>query len=105
MEIDNPIKIASLFSGIGGFEEGIKLSNIPHKVVFASEIDKYAKLSYSANFDSNCLYGDIKSIDESEVPDHDCMVAGFPCQSFSIAGKKEGFNDTRGTLFLMWLEF
>lgn len=99
MEIDNPIKIASLFSGIGGFEEGIKLSNIPHKVVFASEIDKYAKLSYSANFDSNCLYGDIKSIDESEVPDHDCMVAGFPCQSFSIAGKKEGFNDTRGTLF------
>lgn len=99
MEISNPIKIASLFSGIGGFEEGIKLSNIPHKVVFASEIDKHAKLSYSANFDTDCLHGDIKLINENDVPDHDCMVAGFPCQSFSIAGKKSGFNDTRGTLF------
>ena len=96
---DDSIKIASLFSGIGGFEEGIKLTNIPHKVVFASEIDKYARLSYSANFYNDNLYGDIKEINENEIPDHDCMIAGFPCQSFSIAGKKMGFNDTRGTLF------
>lgn len=101
MDISNPIKIASLFSGIGGFEEGMKLSKIPYKVVFASEIDKYAKLPYSANHDNECLHGDIKSINENDIPDHDCMVAGFPCQAFSIAGKKSGFNDTRGTLFLM----
>lgn len=99
MNIKKTIKIVSLFSGIGGFEEGIKKSKIPYKIVFASEIDKYAKKAYSSNFDSKYLFGDITLIDEKNIPEHDCLVAGFPCQSFSIAGKKYGFNDTRGTLF------
>lgn len=93
------IRVVSLFSGIGGFEEGIKQSKINYEVVFASEIDKYARLSYSSNFGLEKLHGDITKINENEVPDHDFLVAGFPCQSFSIAGQRQGFNDTRGTLF------
>ncbi|GEM_PF-106157 len=92
-------KVASLFSGIGGFEEGLKKSNINFEVVFASEIDKYARQSYKLNFTDKNLYGDITKIDEKDIPDHDILCAGFPCQAFSIAGKRRGFNDTRGTLF------
>lgn len=93
------IKVVSLFSGIGGFEEGLKMAGIAHKVVFASEIDSAAQKSYSANFDSAALNGDITKVDEREIPDHDLLLAGFPCQSFSIAGKRKGFEDIRGTLF------
>lgn len=98
-EDGDAIKVVSLFSGIGGFEEGLKMANIPHKVVFASEIDSAAQKSYSANFDSLTLNGDITKVDEKEIPDHDLLLAGFPCQSFSIAGKRKGFEDIRGTLF------
>ena len=93
------IKVVSLFSGIGGFEEGLKMAGIIHKVVFASEIDSSAQQSYSANFNSDTLNGDITKVDEKEIPDHDLLLAGFPCQSFSIAGKRKGFEDIRGTLF------
>lgn len=89
----------NLFSGVGGFEEGFNLANLDYQIVFASEIDKYARISYRANFSADVLAGDIKSIDEFEIPDHDFLIAGFPCQSFSIAGKREGFDDIRGTLF------
>ena len=93
------MKIVSLFSGIGGFELGIKKSKLKSEVVFSSEIDKYASAAYLANFNDNNLKGDITKIDEKDVPDHDLLVGGFPCQSFSIAGKQKGFNDARGTLF------
>jgi len=93
------MKIVSLFSGIGGFEIGIKNSNLDAEIVFASEIDSHAKASYAANFGSNNLHGDITKISEMDIPEHDLLVAGFPCQAFSIAGKQQGFNDTRGTLF------
>lgn len=93
------LKIVSLFSGIGGFEEGLKQANISYEIVFASEIDKYAKISYSANFSDENLFGDITKINEKCIPEHDLLCAGFPCQAFSIAGKRNGFNDTRGTLF------
>ena len=92
-------KVVSLFSGIGGFEEGLRKSKIKSEIIFSSEIDNYAKKSYLANFDDNNLHGDIKGIDEKDIPNHDLLLAGFPCQSFSIAGKRKGFEDTRGTLF------
>ena len=95
----NTIKVVSLFSGIGGFEVGLKKSKIKSKVVFASEIDNFAQKSYTANFSANSLFGDITKIDEKTIPDHDLLLAGFPCQSFSIAGKQKGFDDIRGTLF------
>lgn len=81
------LKVVSLFSGIGGFEEGLNLSGLPFKVVFASEIDKFAQQSYGANFDSSVMVGDITKISETEIPDHDLLVGGFPCQAFSIAGQ------------------
>ena len=93
------LNVVSLFSGIGGFEEGIKNSNLNAKVIFASDIDKYAQISYAANFGSKNLFGDITQINEKEIPDHDILCGGFPCQSFSIAGKRKGFDDIRGTLF------
>ena len=87
------------FSGIGGFEEGLRKSGIPSEIVFSSEIDSFAQKSYIANFSNEHLHGDIKAIDEKDIPDHDLLLAGFPCQSFSIAGKRKGFDDIRGTLF------
>lgn len=93
------IKVASLFSGIGGFEEGLNKSKIKADVVFASEIDVHARNSYSANFNNVNLCGDIKQVEEQDVPNHQLLLAGFPCQSFSIAGKQKGFEDIRGTLF------
>lgn len=93
------MKIVSLFTGIGGFEQGIKESNLNGEVVFASEIDKHAQHSFVQNFPNINLHGDITKIDENEIPDHEFLVAGFPCQAFSIAGKRQGFDDIRGTLF------
>lgn len=93
------MRVVSLFSGIGGFEEGLRLSKIDYEIVFASEIDKYARKSYSSNFSDKHLYEDIKDINEFDIPEHDLLVAGFPCQSFSIAGSRKGFDDIRGTLF------
>lgn len=97
----NTLRVVSLFSGVGGFEEGLCLADIPHKVVFASEIDKFAQQSYGANFDSSVLIGDITQVNEIDIPDYDLLVGGFPCQAFSIAGQRKGFEDTRGTLFFL----
>ena len=92
------MKIASLFSGIGGFEKGILQANPNIKFVFSSEIDKYARQIYKKNYGVE-PYGDITKIKASDIPDHDILCGGFPCQAFSIAGKRRGFEDTRGTLF------
>lgn len=95
------IKIIDLFAGIGGirrgFENAIGKENV--ECVMSSEWDKYAVETYSANYPNESVKGDITTIDEKEVPDHDILMAGFPCQPFSQAGKKKGFEDTRGTLF------
>ncbi|RLD67303.1 MAG: DNA (cytosine-5-)-methyltransferase [Bacteroidetes bacterium] len=86
-----------LFAGIGGFR--IAMQNLGGNCVFSSEIDKYAKKTYDINF-GEIPFGDITKINENDVPEHDILCAGFPCQSFSIAGKRKGFEDeTRGTLF------
>lgn len=93
------IKIASLFSGIGGFETGfMQHFGEDTEIVFASEIDKFASKSYEMIY-NHTPHGDITKIHETDIPDHDVMVYGFPCQAFSVAGKRMGFSDTRGTLF------
>jgi DNA (cytosine-5)-methyltransferase 1 len=90
------MKYLSLFSGVGGFELGIGDSG---ECVGFSEIDKYAIETYQHNFKGHTNYGDCTTINERELPDFDLLVGGFPCQAFSIAGKRKGFDDTRGTLF------
>ncbi len=96
--VKNPkFTFIDLFAGIGGFR--IAMQNLGGKCVFSSEIDNYAKKTYDANF-GEVPFGDITKIDENDVPEHDILCAGFPCQAFSIAGKRKGFKDeTRGTLF------
>lgn len=86
----------STFSGIGGFELGI---GPDHECVGYSEIDKYAVQIYQSHFPTHKNYGDITKINAEDLPEFDCLVGGFPCQSFSIAGKRGGFSDTRGTMF------
>jgi len=85
-----------LFAGIGGFHQAA--SAMGGKCVFASEIDVEAKRAYEANYKIK-PHGDITQAVASEIPDHDVLFAGFPCQPFSIIGKKLGFDDIRGTLF------
>src|SRR5690625_1030456 len=91
-----PFKYVSLFSGIGGFEQA--LNSLGGTCVMASEIDKFAEKSYQAIYGHSTV-GDVTEIDERDVPNHDMLVGGFPCQAFSVAGNREGFDDTRGTLF------
>lgn len=93
------VKIVDLFAGIGGIRLGFEQAFGSIDCVFTSEIDKYAVTTYKANFRDANIFGDIKQIDENDVPDHDILLAGFPCQPFSQAGLKKGFTDTRGTLF------
>lgn len=85
-----------LFAGIGGMR--IAFQNLGGKCLFSSEIDEQAQKTYAINF-GDIPDGDITKINENEIPDHDVLVGGFPCQAFSIAGKRGGFSDTRGTLF------
>lgn len=90
-------KMIDLFSGIGGTRLGFHLTG-ETKVVFSSEIDKFSIKTYETNF-GETPHGDITKISTNDIPNHDILVGGFPCQAFSQAGKKLGFEDTRGTLF------
>ena len=93
------VKVIDLFAGIGGIRLGVEQAFGSVDCVFTSEIDKHAVTTYKANFKDSHIFGDITQIDENDVPDHDILLAGFPCQPFSQAGLKKGFTDTRGTLF------
>ena len=90
------LKFIDLFSGIGGFR--LALEKYGMECVFSSEWDKDAQKTYEANF-GNKPEGDITKIEESTIPEHNILCAGFPCQAFSISGKQRGFEDTSGTLF------
>lgn len=85
-----------LFAGIGGFR--LALDSFGAKCVFTSEWDEHAQKVYKENFKDE-VAGDITKIKEEDVPKHDILCAGFPCQAFSISGKQQGFDDARGTLF------
>ncbi|MBU5455294.1 DNA (cytosine-5-)-methyltransferase [Caproiciproducens sp. MSJ-32] len=90
------VTFIDLFAGIGGFR--IALEHFGGKCIFSSEIDKYACMTYRANF-GDMPHGDITKIDAKDIPSHDILCGGFPCQPFSISGLQRGFEDSRGTLF------
>ena len=110
-QIGENVKFIDLFAGIGGFH--LAFHNLGAECVFASEWDKYARETYFENFSKlspalfkepelgqlNRFAGDITKVDKQQIPDFDILTAGFPCQPFSQAGFKKGFDDTRGTLF------
>ena len=110
----NNYTYVDLFSGIGGFH--IALNELGAKCVYAAEWDEDCRKTYKANFGNEEMLftslgdatknfaTDITKVDVNDIPDHDILCAGFPCQPFSQAGLKKGFNDTRGTLFFNILE-
>lgn len=99
------IRVIDLFAGVGGIRLGFQNAatelGLETECVFTSEIDSWACKTYSKNFskDNHSPQCDITKVHETEIPDFDVLLAGFPCQAFSIAGKRGGFEDTRGTLF------
>ena len=93
------MKYIDLFGGIGGFNYGIKQATKDWECVWYCDQDKYSVQTYNKNFGTNYEPTDISSIRTKDIPDHDIICAGFPCQSFSVAGKRRGFEDVRGTMF------
>lgn len=107
----NKLRVVSLFSGCGGMDLGIqgdfeylnqKYAELPFEVDYAVDHDKYAVELYNANFEHDCLLEDIKVLDKKTIPNHDILIGGFPCQSFSISAQNPprlGYKDDRGMLF------
>lgn len=93
---NNTLKFIDLFAGIGGIRMPFSEQNC--ECVFTSEMDKYAQKTYLSYYNDQAS-GDITLINDNDIPDFDILLAGFPCQPFSQAGLKQGFSDTRGTLF------
>jgi DNA (cytosine-5)-methyltransferase 1 len=97
------LKFIDLFAGIGGIRKGLELAasefGIPSECVFTSEIKPYAVSVLQQNHPGEEIHGDITQVKAKEIPDFDILCAGFPCQAFSSAGNRQGFADTRGTMF------
>lgn len=102
MKTIQPLTFVDLFCGIGGFhtamKEATRQEGLTAECVFSCDIDLYAQKSYHHNY-GILPSGDITQIAEKDVPEHDFLFGGFPCQAFSVAGHRKGFADTRGTLF------
>lgn len=92
----NGMNFIDLFCGLGGFR--LAFESYGAKCVFSSDIDKFVQETYKNNY-NELPQGDITKINEKDIPKHDILCAGFPCQAFSISGKRKGFEDVRGTLF------
>jgi DNA (cytosine-5)-methyltransferase 1 len=96
------VRFIDLFCGIGGFrfalEAVTRQLGLSSQCAFSSDIDEQCRRAYAANFDEPPA-GDITQVETKSIPEHDLLLAGFPCQPFSIIGKMRGFEDTRGTLF------
>jgi len=98
MSVGEVMKVCSLFSGIGGIDLGFMQAGF--EIVWANEFDRDAARTYRHNFgNEHLLEIDIRKVDVATIPDFDVLVAGFPCQPFSILGKQRGFEDSRGMLF------
>jgi DNA (cytosine-5)-methyltransferase 1 len=93
---NNSFTFIDLFAGIGGIR--LPFDELGGRCVFSSEWDKHSQLTYEANYGEK-PHGDITEISPKNIPKHDLLLAGFPCQAFSQAGRKKGFDDARGTLF------
>jgi DNA (cytosine-5)-methyltransferase 1 len=91
------LKFIDLFAGVGGIRLGME-KGAKGECVFSSEWDKHCQATYEKNFGEKPA-GDITQVKTEQIPDHDILCGGFPCQAFSVAGKRAGFEDTRGTLF------
>jgi DNA (cytosine-5)-methyltransferase 1 len=102
--ITKKYSVVSFFAGVGGIEYGFEKAG-GFETIWANEIDKHAAITYRKNF-KHCLVNcDVKEIENSDVPIADVFVGGFPCQAFSIAGYRKGFEDDRGNLFFEILKF
>lgn len=99
----NTIRVASLFSGIGGIDLAFEQAGF--KTVWANEIDPDACKTYRYNFlENNLIEADIRGVEKESLPDFDVLTAGFPCQPFSVCGKQKGFQDDRGNLFFQIID-
>lgn len=91
------LKAISFFAGVGGIDKGFEEAGF--KTIWANEIDPYAAETFKANFKCKLVVKDIREVKLDEIPEFDVMLAGFPCQAFSLAGYRKGFNDERGNLY------
>jgi len=98
-DMNKKIKVFDMFAGYGGAEFSLKKAGIEYECIGFSEIDKYAIQCFEQNHKGK-NFGDCTKINPNELPDFDLLTGGFPCQSFSVAGKGLGELDTRGTLLM-----
>ena len=98
---DGNLKCVSLFSGIGGFD--LAMTNLGHEIVGACEIDEPARTIYARHFPKVKLWQDATKLDPKDLPGHDILMAGFPCQAFSVAGKRLDFKSAEARYFMKLL--